>query len=48
MAFTLLVNGAERSVDVSSENTLLKVSRERPARRKCLIFSREANSLTAR
>jgi len=29
MAFTLLVNGAERSVDVSSENTLLSVLREK-------------------
>ncbi len=29
MAFTLLVNGAERSVDVSSENTLLRVLREK-------------------
>ncbi len=29
MAFTLLVNGAERSVDVSSENTLLGVLREK-------------------
>ena len=29
MAFTLLVNGAERSVDVSPENTLLSVLREK-------------------
>jgi aerobic-type carbon monoxide dehydrogenase small subunit (CoxS/CutS family) len=29
MAFTLLVNGAERSVDVSPENTLLNVLREK-------------------
>ena len=29
MAFTLLVNGAERSVDVSAENTLLSVLREK-------------------
>ncbi len=29
MAFTLLVNGAERSVDISSENTLLSVLREK-------------------
>src|SRR6266568_2023829 len=29
MGFTLLVNGAERSVDVSPENTLLSVLREK-------------------